>query len=251
MRLSTGALLFSLAIITAMATAQSVSTLPDGQKSTMGSQGNRLRASFALMPLPMPPMRYHPVQSCTFVETLYLLGLFPVSMNAEWSVKPAGKNRFMVVAVEGKDTSTALIGPDGTLYDYNDNSGGDSYTPENAREKDAKIKDKFKDKNAPHVLNVSSVRTPHFIGGKHSVGDTVALMLGEEGYLWGRAVYRGATEWHGEKAILLDLIRTQENSDLGDVVVGFMVFDPQTMLPDYAEFHAGTNARLEKTSCQP
>ena len=195
-----------------------------------------------------PP--YRPVPGCTYRATG--LGGHDSDRPVELSVRPV-RDRLLVSIAAGAETSTALIGGDGRMFDFSLPRQGRVVNPESwasfARERAESLRRAGRED--PHVINELSLIVPHYLPARFDPGATVAIVADENGAIWGRHVYRGITVFGGRQALLFDLLGPAALPQArADHLIGFALVDPATMLPLALVLDTSQKLRLEQLACR-
>lgn len=226
----------------ALAGCQTLPTLPGGGFSGMTDDNTRLRSQLVIAPVPLPgPPVYGPVQGCSYrVSGIDADGRrFEVEQNT--SIRRV-RDRLLITVVAGRNTSTALIGPTGELFDFNmPRSDGARTTRENFGQVQ-------QGKPAAPVINRFTLAFPHYIRPRLEVGQFVAFVIHESGWPWANYVYRGTTNYNGVEAIVLDLEGLAE--DGSRLTIGFSIIDRQRAIPFIYAVDGGLGYRVEQIHCQ-
>ena len=248
--------MWALALVVMLSGCQGVTTLPDGQISSMHGINSRLRGQLAITSIePQIARAYEPVKGCSYRVEVRELYQPPKEGGLVLSMK-AVKNRVLVVLRDDyNNLSSYLISKRGKLYDFNeviDHSNPERVTSDNYKEvansKLAKLKATRDPRYvAPHIINEFSLLIPEYTVTSMRVGDTVAVVSSEDGALWGEYKFRGETYFGGIRAGVLDLVRTQVK--YGATVVGFSIVDLNTMLPLVVVFDEGSMYQYKRISC--
>lgn len=248
--------LFSLAFT--LTACQGITTLPDGQISIMHGVSNRLRGQLAITSVdPQIAVSYIPVKDCSYREMREALNEPQMERRLDLSIKAIENRLLVVIRGDYHNVSTYLISKSGKLYDFNaiDPSRSERVTPQNYEEVTNR---KLRQMNATrdpryqalHLINEFSLAIPEYTTTFMRVGKTVAVVLSEDGNLWGEYKFRGTTLFGGIRAGVLDLVRTQVTlPQYGPTVVGFSVVDLTTMLPLIVVIDSGSTYQLERISC--
>jgi len=221
----------------ALAGCQTMQGAASPSSSTMDSANLLLRSQLAVVPQPIPRLPlYASVARCIYHQVSTRATAVPSDTRFELSIRPI-RDRLLITLREGARASTALIGPDGTLHDFNliDVEGRrwtmEGYGPGVGNGK---------------LINQFMVAFPRYQQSLWNVGDSVAEVLSQDGTGWGHYVYRGLTTYGGSEAAVLDLVVPVEGRL---VQVAFNVVDIRTMTPVLNIFDAGSSTRLERERC--
>ena len=238
----------ALAGAVAAAGCQTVPTLPDGRPTTLDQLMIAERAGFIVTAEDLSSLpRYSPVEGCTYTLVDSDPGSPPQST---WDVRPV-RDRFLVsmIASDG-EASTALIGSDGELFDFNmvHDVTGERVSRDNYQ---AYAQRRLSEMRTPgsHVINTVGWMTPHYLVTGARYGDVVAEIDDERGGVWARYVYAGTTTYQNRPAVILDLLYAQGQTNGGPIVVGYSVMDRATGLPLTAVLQVGSRTRLQQSGC--
>lgn len=229
-----------------LAGCETLPSLPDGRTTTLDPPSAALRAGLAVSTESLSSLpAYAPVEGCAYIQ----MDADPATPErAVWNVRPA-RDR-LLVSMEAADgtVSTALIGPDGELFDFNlqDAGTGQRWSRETygamARERARQV--------GGHVLNDVERLLPHFETSAARYGSVVARVHDERGAVWGQYIYAGTANYQGRRVVILDLMRVLETQPrAGQVVVGFNLVDAGTGLPLLSILQLGYRYRLEQSGC--
>lgn len=235
-----------------LTSCQGPGVLPDGQVSTMHSEGNRMRARLAVTPGTPPPLMYHPIEQCSFLEIRRPIAEPTRQGVIALSIKPV-RDRFLVVVRRNQQTSSYLISSRGKLYDFNeihpdtsDRITSETYSSAAEREANTLRAKGY----STHQINAFTLVVPEYSASSIAVGDTAATILRENGVVWGEYKFRGLTVWKNQVGGLFDLVATtRQQTKSRAVLAGFSIVDFSTMLPLFMVLDAGSVTILERLSC--
>jgi hypothetical protein len=183
--------------------------------------------------LPAPRPSYQEVQGCSYRSvTTDAEGRYRDS-HLDVSLRPV-RDRFLVRVAESRSTSTALIGSDGKMFDFNLAGYGQPANAETfgalARQRAAALKPVHGAES--HVFNELALFFPHYPAAAMVPGEGVAVIADEGGRPWARYVYRGTATFEGREVLVLDLMRRSETKPkLGERTIGFSLVDRKQALP--------------------
>lgn len=231
-------------------------TLLDGQPSAMTAADNSMRVQLNITQERATLPAYRPVRKCLFKESQISLDGKETEISSQLSVRNV-KERLLFVFKSNMDTSTAIVSKTGKIYDFNvinqinkRRENVENYT-NNVNQTVAKLNSK-NDPNVSnaHVINDFSLKFPDHKITELSHGDIVSFIFDEDENIWGKYRFRGTSIFAGKKTAVLDLLHIfQSAPQIGEVVVGFGVFDLQTSLPLLVVLDAGFHYKLEQVSC--
>jgi len=232
-----------------------VRMLPTGEWSIMDADNTRRRARLIITPVALPhQIAYSPTERCFYrVVSIGYAGR-TASFEREVAVRTV-HDRYLITHRQSGIASTALIGKDGRLFDFNtvqfDGSRTNSETfPAYASAQSRALREQ------PHVfahfINELKIAYPHYATERRQVGSVVATVTDENGRPWAQYVYRGLTNNNGVTAAVLDLTKVREGDAGGGFVIGFNVVDLSRALPVLYVVDTGSATKLvvERTQCQ-
>jgi hypothetical protein len=243
---------FSVISTSLVVACQGIVTFPDGHPSAMNAENNRLRTQLLITAGPLPTSAIYRPINCAYRLTRTPYKKPTTHSRIDVSIRPVAGRLLVASTVDGK-VSTALIGTNGKLYDFNsvDLASNERDTPETFRQS-AERTISQSDKQSAHVINEFSALMPEYIRAPRNVGDTVAVVFSEDNAVWASYQYRGITSYNGEVGEVLDLTRVMaNNSQYGAAIVGFDIVDVKTTMPMLSVIDAGTKVRLERITCLP
>ena len=210
----------------------------------------RLNLDVDARPIDRPP--YRPVPGCTYRTLATDVGGRDSDRPVELSVRPI-RERLLVSIAAGSETSTALIGDDGRMFDFSLAGQGGVVNPETwtsfARQRAESLR--RAGRADVHVFNDLSLIVPHYLPSRFNPGATVAILADEEGKIWTSHVYRGITAFGGRQALLFDLLGSTAPPPVrADRLVGFALVDPATMIPLALVLDTSRKLRFEQLGCR-
>jgi hypothetical protein len=214
----------------------------------MGKAYTVFRSRLPVAAVPVARLSYAPIEGCGYRAVITDPGRRYDDHGQELTVRPV-RDRLLVTLAGGGQTSTALIGGDGRLFDFNLGGPG---PPANAETWPALAKARaaaLRSAGAsdPHVLNHLAVLFPHYSVAMLNPGATVASVPDESGQPWARFVYRGTTSHQGRDGLLLDLVR---GAGTGEQTVGFSLVDARAMIPQLLVLDSGYKIHFEQLRCR-
>jgi hypothetical protein len=244
----------ALALLLALATG-GCALLPDVPAlppSVMSPAYTQFRRSLDVEARSIGRPTYRAVAGCTYRALATDLGPRAGDRPVELSVRSV-RERLLVSIAAGDETSTALIGGDGRMFDFSLAGQGVVVNPETwnsiARERAEALR--RAGRQDPHVFNDFSLIVPHYLPARFDPGATVAILADEDGGIWARHVYRGVTNFSGRQALLFDLVGSAVPPPAqADNLVGFALVDPTTMLPLALILDTSRKLRFEQLACR-
>lgn len=238
----TGALLAGLSAM-ALSGCQSTSAGKEGPATTLQISNSRIRSQLAIRPELLVGAFYRQVPICTYAHVRNVAGSPPVTGRAAVVVKPV-RNRLLITLTEGSKSSTALIGPDGTMYDFNliDDQGrrwtSETYAAEARRAAP----------NGEPVINQFTAMFPRYVKGPWTPGTVVGDVRTQDGILWAEYIYRGRTGFKGREAAVVDMVTVTAKKSTRRLV-GFNIIDAVSLVPLLYVFQTQNEVRVEQISC--
>lgn len=210
-----------------------------GNPSTLTGEALALRTTaINAAPLRRKPS-YQPVKACRYQQEIYFGGSLRDSSVAKAETK-AVRNRLLITWKEANgEPSTAIIGHDGALFDFNFYSpiDGDRWTSENFKKKSAEQRAEYGARS--RTINGVERLYPKWSAAQGvQPGATLAVVHDDAGGVWGEYVYRGTATIKGNSGVLADLVR-RSSIDGGTYTYGFSVFDEATFAPLVAVLSTG------------
>ena len=230
-----------------------LSTISAGMPSGMNAESNRIRSelSVSLYPLSAQPA-YKAIRECSYRQVFTKIGGPPEINLFQLSVRNV-RDRLLFTMRSEQQKSTALMGYDGYLFDFNliDTATGSRVTTENFAPQARSQVDEVRTMHGPsaHAVNDFTAAFPHYINGSPQVGGVIAQIFDENGRVWANYMYRGKIKFRGKNAFLIDLMRNFETRNGQLTMVGFNIVDDSTMLPLLFVLDAGFRIQLEQSSC--
>lgn len=246
----TGFIWTLVALLTTACT--SLGTLDDGRRTTMSAANIGMRNALIVSNEPFGgPLLYRPVESCSYLRTTNPPIGSAESENLQISVRPV-QDRMLVTAKGDRGDSTALIGIDGELFDFNlfVNRTGSRSTSDTYASDATVALSQIEGKPGAHAVNELQVFVPHYRANSVRYGEVIAEVADESGEVWGRYVYGGVSSFANGKVLLFDLVRTANSgTSYSETVRGFSLVDPETMLPVIATLDSGYSLRMQRIEC--
>lgn len=202
------------------------------------------------LPAPRPP--YRGIDGCTYrAVTTDAQGKY-ASRTFELAMRRA-RDRLLVSMANGGLTSSALVGTDGKLYDYNLAGAGQPLNadtfPAYAKRRAAALKPVHGADS--HVINELALYFPHYSGVRLVPGETAATIPDENGRPWARYVYRGTAVEAGRPVFVLDLLRRSDaKPQQGERTIGFSLVDRERMLPLLMIMESIQKVHLQQVRCR-
>src|SRR5687767_1244515 len=110
--------LLAAAAAATLSGCQSMSAGKEGPATTLKASNRLVRSQLSIRPELLVGAFYRQVPSCTYDQVRAAGGSAPTTTRAALAVKPV-RDRLLVTLTDGSRSSTALIGADGTLHDFN------------------------------------------------------------------------------------------------------------------------------------
>lgn len=220
--------------------------------SVMSSAYTEFRESLDVKKRSMARPLYRPVPDCTYRVLATDPGGRDSDRPAEVSVRPV-RERLLVSIAAGSETSTALIGEDGNMFDFSLAGQGAVVNPETWTSTAKERAESFRraGREDAHVVNELSLIVPHYLSDRFNPGATAAILADEEGGVWVRHVYRGTTTFRGRQALLFDLLGSGPTAPgTAEHLVGFALVDPANMLPMALILDASQKLRFDQLGCR-
>jgi hypothetical protein len=229
---------------------QTLPSLPDGRLTTLEPAAAARRASLAISvnPLDATP-RYRATDSCRYSLTNTYL---KTSDQQTWKVTPVRDRLLVNMDDRVRGVSTALIAPNGQLFDFNlvNAQTGQRSTSETFGDDAGVLASSLQKKAGGHAINELQLFLPHYEVESATYGDVVARIHDENGGVWAQFIYAGDSQFSGRRVVVLDLVRRMETmADAGPVVIGFNLVDAETALPVLSVLDLGFLYRLEQLGC--
>jgi hypothetical protein len=189
-----------------------------------------------------------PIEGCSYRTVITDPAGRHADRSQELTLRPV-RDRLLLSLAGGGRTSTALIGSDGRMFDFNLGGPGAAMNAETwpalARQRADELRAaKSRD---PHVINELAVLFPHYGAAVLNPGATVATVQHESGQPWARFVYRGTTSHDGREMLLLDLVRDAGRA--GQQTVGFSLVDARRMIPRLLVLDSSYKIHFEQQRC--
>jgi hypothetical protein len=231
-----------------------VTTLSDGRNTTLDTSDAKIRSDIQVTRVPLTDrLAYIPVKSCTYKQEEIVTDGRKTDSETHLEIKPV-RDRLLITEYENGKPSTALIGRNGHIYNFNlyDSDLGTRSDKSTFGEQAAARVEKAREKGglSAHELNPLTMVFPEFLQERPSPGDIVANVEDEDGAIWGRYQYAGITNVSNRRAAVFDLRRVLETQpDKGNVVVGYDVVDVSNGLPLKFVLHVGARMQFEQVQC--
>ena len=223
----------------------------------MSAENNQLRDGLSIRRAPLPaPLIYRVTGDCYYQSDVDPIRGEAAQRPVQMGIRRGLENLLFVSGRDGSHIFTALIQPDGKIHSFNiEDDDGSKLTDRSFYERSLQKLKPFQQRwdatlRQPHVLNELSLFLPEFSSLPRNAGDYAATVTEEDGSPWAIYKYRGLTQVDGVDAAVFDLTRIFPNHpEYGPSLVGFSVVDLRTMMPIRLVLDAGTQVRLERTSC--
>jgi hypothetical protein len=223
-----------------------------GPPSAVSKPNQAFLRSLQLSPVPAERPSYRGIDGCTYrAVTTDSQGKY-ASRTFELAMRRA-RDRLLVSMANGGLTSTALIGADGKLYDYNLAGSGQPLNadtfPAYAKRRAAALKPVHGADS--HVINDLALYFPDYSGVRLVPGATAATIPDENGRPWARYVYRGTALHAGRPVFVLDLLRRSDaKPQQGERTIGFSLVDRERMLPLLIVVESIQKIYLQQVRCR-
>lgn len=230
------AMMFLVATLTSCATYSIIG----GNQSVLTGEAVAMRTVFVtIAPLARRPA-YLPAASCRYQQESFRGGRSSGASIAKLEVKAVRDRLFLTWKDSGPD-STALIGRDGKLFDFNYAStlDGERWTSENFSQKSADLLRQYGPE--AHTLNQVELLFPRLVTRGYAPGSTLGSIHDETGVVWGEYIYRGMATVKGNRGILADLVR-RDPGDGRMYSFGYSVFDEATFAPLVVVYGTGNRS---------
>jgi hypothetical protein len=240
-----------LALLSAALLGACQTTSPGAAPSALGRADRALFKRLAVTPAAIARPSYTVVAGCSYRSAAGdadRYGNAPVDVSVI-----RARDRLLVRIAGGRTLSTALIGSDGSLFDFNLSGFGSPATPDTfaalARQRAAVLRPTRGADS--HVVNDFALILPHYSALSIRPGDTVSSIADENGRPWARYVYRGLARYEGREVLVLDLLRRSEASpQAGERMIGFNLVDRARMLPALLVVEGARKHRLQQVHCR-
>ena len=236
------AVLFAAVLLAACQTAS-----PTVRPYALGKEDIIFFKRLVIAPVPAARPSYGVVAGCSYRS----LGAAPGrGTQGEISVIRA-KDRLLVRIAGDRTLSTALIGSDGTLFDFNLAGFAAPATPDTygalARQSAAALRPRYGAE--AHVVNDLALILPHYAGGPMKPGDAVSVITDENGQPWARYVYRGVSRYEGREVFVLDLLR-RSGAKPAERTIGFNLVDRARAIPALLVVESARKIHLQQLRCR-
>jgi hypothetical protein len=223
-----------------------------GRPSAVSKPNQAFLRGLQLSALPAPRPAYREIGGCAYrAVTTDAQGKYG-SRTFDLAIHRA-RDRLLVGMANGGLNSTALIGPNGELYDFNLAGAGQPLNadtfPAYAKRRAAALKPVHGADS--HVINELALYFPHYSGVRLVPGETAATIPDENGRPWARYVYRGTALHAGRPVLVLDLLRRSDaKPQQGERTIGFSLVDRERMLPLLTIVEAIQKIHLQQVRCR-
>jgi len=266
---------FSVVVSVTVSGCVHMTDMADGTTDTMIREDQQIRESLVVdQASPSRPLTYLGSPRCSFTyeyttrgantET-YRYSVARRALNSDTVgfsfVHEAGQGEDMLVSGGGVQRSwpdmrsgegTMLVGATGELRDFNiwapayaRRVTGSNYTSDGRWSGRESERSRF-------VRRELTLLYPHIVDRSPQPGDTIAHIRDETGQVWARYVYRGLSNYRGERAVVFDLIRNHQARDrTQEVLVGFTIFSADRLVPMYQTMNSLRGpVRTRLVSCE-
>jgi hypothetical protein len=226
-------------------------TSPGGAPSALGKANRTFFKRLSVAPVAIARPSYTVVTGCSYRSAAGDAG-HRASPMLDVSIIRA-KDRLLVRIVGGGTLSTALIGRDGALFDFNLSGFESPATPDTfpalARRRAAALR-RVQGADS-QVVNDLALILPPYSAASIRPGDTVSSIVDENGRPWARYVYRGLARYEGREVLVLDLLRRSEiRPQAGERTIGFNLVDRARMLPALLVVEGAGKRHLQQVRCR-
>jgi hypothetical protein len=235
-----------------LAGCQTAPAITGAPMPTMSKANTAFRGRLAVAAVPVARLGYTPVEGCTYRIVLTDPAGRHGDRSQELTIRGV-RDRLLVSLAGSGQTSTALIGSDGRMFDFNLAGLGAPANPETYPALAGKRAAELRAAGAsdPHVLNELAVLFPHYSTAVFNPGQTAAGIEDENGRGWGRYVYRGTVSHKGGDALLFDLLRTSVVAGRqAERTVGFALVDARKMIPLLLVLDSSYKIHFEQQRCR-
>jgi hypothetical protein len=223
-----------------------------GSPSAVSKSSHAFLRNLQLSAVPAPRPAYGAIDGCSYravttdAQGKYGSGTFELAMRR-------ARDRLLVSMAQGGATSTALIGSDGKLYDFNLAGAGQPLNadtfPAYAKRRAAALKPVHGADS--HVVNELALYFPDYSVVRLVPGETAATIPDENGGIWARYVYRGTALLAGRPVFVLDLLRRSDaKPQQGERTIGFSLIDRERMVPVLTIVEAIQKIHLQQVRCR-
>jgi hypothetical protein len=236
--------LAAAAALAALAACQSTPKGPSGPPTTMAAANVQFRTALPVEPTPLRAAFYRQLPRCSYAVGRALTGKPATRKDVALTIRPV-RDRLLITLQEGGEASTALIGADGTMHDFNlrDDEGvrwtSDDYGARAAR---------LAAQGAGSVINQFTAMFPRYQQGPWMVDAPVAEVHDQTGAVWARYYYRGLTNSHGRRAAVLDML-SATSANGTPLLTGYNIVDAESLVPLLYVFQTHNEVRFERLSC--
>ncbi|MDB5698982.1 MAG: hypothetical protein JWN69_1786 [Alphaproteobacteria bacterium] len=235
-----------------LAACQAGPAFQGGRPSAVSKPNQAFLRRLGVSALPAPRPAYGAVDGCSYRAVGNDMQGKYGSRTFELSVRRA-RDRLLVSMTNGGLTSTALIGPDGKLFDFNLAGAGQPLNadtfPAYAKRRAAALKPV--EGADGHVVNELALYFPHYSAAQLVPGQAAATIADENDRPWARYVYRGTAVYEGRAVFVLDLLRrSAAKPQQGERTIGFSLVDRQRMLPLLLILESTQKIHLRQVRCR-
>lgn len=231
--------------------APGMSTIPGAGYSTLVDDDLNQRTGLVITPTPLPRRAAYTPFRCSYLASVRRIDE-QATQSAPLIRLSRARDRMLVTITEGANVSTALIGQDGRLFDFNLTGflGGQRVDTQSyyQRARGEVARAQAVTEGTVHVMNEFSIVFPHYTNAAPGPGDVTTNIVNEEGNLWGRYVYRGTAQYGTARVAVLDLV-TDSQPNGTPVVIGYNLIDLANMAPVLTVLDIGSKLHFERTGC--
>ena len=251
---------FSVALALLLSACQSLSVVNQDQESSIDPSDAVLHDSFTLRQVHRSVLLRYGERTCTYmISNNNKMLSSPINEARSIMIIPF-HDKYALVSSNGEHSSSAVMGSDGKVYDYNAwNTYAPTegpFTPETAYQvskNEIKMANKVMNpltETNPHVVNEMSVELPFFERQVDVPGQIVAhVYTADDHAVWANYRFLGFSSYLGKDVAIIDLERKIPSIGNKVIIVGFNVIDITTAMPLLSVFKAGTETHLRQISC--
>lgn len=235
---------------TALSSCQTVSytPLPQEERSVLDPASTTARRSLVITSQPLTRVPgFGPVGNCQYLSS-YSFSDHDEKRDFTQRISRVRSTpgRLLITSDYGGTTSTAIIGTDGRIFDFNmAAANGARWTSDTYSQQARQIA--ARDGTQGEVVNNFAIAYPRYLQSIWQPGSTVATILAEDGTIWGNMVYRGTSIYNSHVVAVIDIIK-ERAIDTDDV--GFSLIDQTNFLPVLVAVRTHYSLwRLEQISC--
>ena len=224
---------------------QTMPRIPGSGVSALDAHYTQLRQTLAVSAVPFPRNAAYVPFRCNYRAQVQAMGSSVSSTQPAVTVTPV-RDRLLVTITDGANTSTALIGTAGHLYDFNMANflGGGRYDSGTYQQVARQWQQAT---GSSSVINEFTLVFPQYVIQRPSPGQAASHVVNQDNVVWAKYIYQGLTTYNGVQAALFDLTVPAGYNDTA--VVGFSLVDTTTMAPVLTVVRAGSTLQFERVGC--